>query len=98
MTSVRIVSRRTSRRSCSRIFQVSCWVSDTPARSSASTFRSALPTSVSLMFGRPFEDGSQRPLGVVQPRPDGADRAAHDAGDVFVRHFFEKPQNEDLAV
>src|SRR5262245_24589066 len=96
--SVRIVSRRTSRRSCSRIFQVICWLSGTPARSRASTFKSAFPTSLSLIFGRPFEDGSESSLGIVQPRTDRADRATQATGYVFVSHLFEKPKHEDLAV
>src|SRR5262249_45022521 len=98
ISKVRIVSRRTWRRSCSIICHVSWRVSGVPPGFAASKFKSARPRSVSLMFVYPFQNLAQRPLGVMQARTHGADRATDDLRHIFVSHFFEKPEYEDLAL
>src|SRR5579871_2614044 len=52
--------------------------------------------SCSPMMAPPLHHAPQGALGKVKPRPDGAQRAAGDAGDVLVGHALDEAKQEHL--
>src|SRR4051794_16231221 len=94
---VKPVSRRTRRRSRSRIVQVCSRTSGRPDNSVTPSLRRALPRSFCVMVMR-LQHSPQGELGVMNSGPHGPDGAAGDRRDAFIRHLFEESQDKDLAM